>query len=189
MPNPDHEILRAALAQALPERLDNLNPRRGAVKVVTEYTRTTPQAALSQFLTLTGDGWLQDARTNRIMNTADHELANQLANLDADCAWPVIGERVSADGVRSLHLRRLGDAWLLTAFEDDASADGILLTHQLLSTDLKNYLVYRVAYRAERIGRHEELRPFASRFVGFEPIPDVARPATAAEVTTALSHA
>lgn len=178
MPQPDHEIIKAVLTAVLSDRKDpegrteteRLEPRPGTLipKPTEPRTLTSAAAALAEFSQLDGPGWLQEAGTRAILHGEAATFSTQLAKLDLTSAWPVAGERASADGTRSLHLRRTAEGWVITHFEEAASADGLLLTQRLISTDLQHYLVYHVAYRPERIGTHDELRPFASRFVGFE---------------------
>jgi len=170
MPQPDPDIVRAVLGHVLAEtRVQELDPRSGTLRA-TETNFTSGKAAFEAFAKLDGPGWLQEAHTPEILHTADPDRAAQLAALKPDAAWPVTGERTSADGKTSFHLRRSSEGWIITTLEETSDAAGLLLTQRLVSTDLKHYLLYHVAYRPERIGGHEELRPFASRFIGFEPV-------------------
>ncbi len=170
MPKSDAEIIRNVLREILnPKDTNDLNPRSGVIKSEA-WTVATATEAMQEFEKLDGDGWLQDAHTRSILRPPG--LAMTLAGADAPKVWPVVGERASRDGKSSLHLRRAAEGWLLNRLEETDSADAILLTHRLLSADLKSYLVYHVSYTPQHICGHDELRPTASRFVHFENVTD-----------------
>ncbi|MCP5517580.1 MAG: hypothetical protein H7A45_10030 [Verrucomicrobiales bacterium] len=181
MPLPDVEIIKAVLATVLNQSRDAegpnesapRNPRPGRLAAPPPVTYTTAEEAWQAFARNDGPGWLQNAHTQGILQGDD--LSRQLA----DCKgpqWPVAGECVSADGRTSLHLRRAGGGWEITALAEEPSADGILLTRRLLSADLSRCLVYDIAHERVTVGGHEELRPVASRFVGFAPLAGVPTP-------------
>jgi hypothetical protein len=181
MPPPDHEIIKTVLAAVLSDQkhpdgrtdTERLDPRPGTITAAPPVNCSTADTAWAEFCQLDGPGWLQNAHTQAILHGDD--LTRQLA----DCKgphWPVAGERVSANGRASVHLRRTSAGWEVTKLEESDDPTGLLLTHRLLSTDLKKYLVYHVAYRPEPVGNHQELRPFASRFVGFEKVEGAAKP-------------
>jgi hypothetical protein len=171
MPKPDLETILAVLDTIKDAHGRSaahcLKPRLGTLKPTPkEPPCASAEEAWTAFAQFGGPGWLQNAHTQEILHWEGPALT---APLDAR-HWPVAGERVSADGKSSLHLRRAADGWVITTFEETASAEHLLLTQRLLSTDLKHYLVYDVAYRPEEINGHKEFRPFASRFVGFKPV-------------------
>jgi hypothetical protein len=176
MTQPDHEIIKQVLAAVLSTEqdtqgqteADRLDPRPGTLTVSTPATYATPDEAWQAFAGGNGPGWLQNAHTPPILHGDD--LSQQLTNCK-DPHWPVAGERVSTDGQTSLLLRRAAEGWAVTTLTEAVHDQNMLLTQRLLSTDLTQYLVYIVAYRPERVGGHHELRPFASRFVGFEGVP------------------
>ena len=141
-------------------------PRAGTLTLEAAPPCASAEEAWTAFAQFNGPGWLQNAHTQEILHWEGSALT---APLNAR-HWPVAGERMSADGKSSLHLRRAAEGWVITTFEEAASAEHLLLTQRLLSTDLDHYLVYHVAYRPEDINGHDEFRPFASRFVGFEPV-------------------
>jgi hypothetical protein len=161
----DLDIIQNVLGDVLPEAENKqLTPRSGTIKA-SQSCVTKATEALAAFNELDGPGWLQEAGTREILHGDAREL-----NALPSTPWPVAGERASADGTTSLHLRRTSGGWTITRLEDAGSPDGVLLTQRLLSADLKQHLVYHVAYRPENIGSHQELRPFASRFVRFEAV-------------------
>jgi len=181
MPLPDHEIIKTVLAAVLSDQkhpdgrtdTERLDPRPGTITVAPPVNCSTADTAWAQFSQLAGPGWLQNAHTQAILHGDD--LTRQLAECE-DPHWPVAGERVSADRKTSLHLRRSAGGRQIVRLTEAPSESDLLLTHRLLSTDLKKYLVYHVAYRPEPVGNHQELRPFASRFVGFEKVEEPAEP-------------
>ena len=136
MPQPEHEIIKAVLAAVLSDQKDTegrteaerLEPRPGTLipKPTEPKTLTSAAAALAEFGKLDGPGWLQEAGTPEILHGEATAFSAQLAKLAPATAWPVAGERASADGTRSLHLRRSADGWIITHFEETASADGLL---------------------------------------------------------------
>ena len=180
MPTPDHEILQSILAAALPKTSDQqestvetLKPRaRTLVMVPRKREIKEPEEAWNEFEKFGGAGWLQNAHTAAILHGSESEMKQQLAKV-VDPHWPVTGERVSADPNKksSLHMQRTATGWSLVEITEADDVNGVLLTKRLLSADQKNYLVYHVAYTRQQVGSHEELRPFASRFAGFEPVP------------------
>lgn len=171
MRKPDHEIIRSVLRAALGDRtVECLNPRSGTIELTVE-TVPSVETVLREFQALRGPGWLQDAHTPQILHTFNPELACKLDQIASSNAWPVAAERVSEDRMRSLHIRRSRHGWILTRLTDAPSENGVIVTERLLSADLKCCLVYHVACRPERIGGHDELRPFAGRFCGYDPLP------------------
>jgi len=178
MPTPDHEIIQSILAAALPKTkgqmastVELLKPRAGTLKVVPRESEIkNSEEAWSEFEKFGGAGWLQNAHTPEIIHGNESKMKERLEKL-TDTHWPVTGERANADQKTSLHLRRTATGWSLVEISQADDVNGVLLTKRLLSADLKNYLVYHVAYTRQNVGNHEELRPFASRFVGFEPVP------------------
>lgn len=178
MSKPDHEIIQSILAAALPKTKEQRNsaaellqPRPGTLVVVPRKPEIkTPEEAWSEFEKFGGAGWLQNAHTPEILHGNESEMKERLEKL-TDTHWPATGERANADQKTSLHLRRTATGWSLVEISEADDANGVLLTKRLLSADQKHYLVYHVAYTRQNMGNHEEFRPFASRFVGFEPVP------------------
>ena len=177
MPDHDVKIISAVLGhnRFLKEDADAIAPRKGGLKTTPE-TFATGSEALARFLKLDGPGWLQEAGTPEILHgdaTAfGGQLADLAARLDPAKVWPVAGERASADGKTSLHLRRASDGWLVTMSEElSDTANGILITKKFLSTDLKQQLLYHLACTLQEIGSHQEWRPSSARFVNFIPAP------------------
>jgi hypothetical protein len=181
MPTSDHEIIQSILAAALPKTKEQrnsaaelLNPRAGTLWVVPRNPEIkTPEEAWNAFEKFGGAGWLQNAHTAVILHGSDSEMKQHLAKVKAVERWPVTGERASADpdNKNSFHMRRTATGWSLVEISETDDVNGVLMTKRLLSADWKNFLVYHVAYTRQNVGDHEELRPFASRFVGFEPVP------------------
>lgn len=181
---PDYELIRKILKGTLPtpdetewERRpasELLKPRAGSIAVEEPAPIKDADAAFKRFFDFGGVGWLQSAHTPEILhgdgNTFSQQIKDRIAQ---DGCWPVTGERFNEDTGKSLHLRRTSEGWVFTEFtEGNTDPDGVLMTHRLLSADLKEYLKYEVHYQPVEIGGHEELRPVASRFIGFEPAPN-----------------
>jgi hypothetical protein len=179
-PAPDHELVRAVLGDILhPDQVGALDPRPGTLAPRDEPLDGAA-AALQALAAAGAQGWLQDARHAPILHTATPEAETSLrARLSAADAWPVAAEFADAGGPSSRHLRRTSTGWIVTHLTEVPAArpDHLLVTRRLLGNDLQHYLVYHVAYRAEPVGSHEELRPFACRFVRFELIPPAGQPA------------
>jgi hypothetical protein len=173
MSNTEDAIIKQVL-EAI--EVKSTNPRCGTLNVTQTAPLTTGQEALAEFQAISGPGWLQEAGTREILHGDAQTFDEQIRKLAPQKAWPVAGERASSDGKKSLHLRRCAKGWIITTLEriesnsQTPSDNCILLTQRLLGSDLKQYLVYEVAYTLETIGGHKELRPFASRFIGFEEI-------------------
>lgn len=179
MPQPDHELVRAVLTDVLSaSQVADLAPRPGTLDS-REESFTAATAALQALAGAESVGWLQDARNAAILHTVSPEAEARLrARLSAADAWPVTAEFADAGGSSSRHLRRTSTGWVVTHLTEVLATrpDHLLVTRRLLGNDLQHYLVYHVAYRAEPVGTHEELRPFACRFVGFESIPTTGQP-------------
>jgi len=184
MSTPDHEIIQSILAAALLKTDDGrepavelLNPRPGTLVIVPLKPEIKkPEDAWSEFENFGGAGWLQNAHTPEILHGSGTEMKQYLAKVKSDQRWPVTGERVCADPGKknSLHLQRTSTGWCIVEISEHDDVNGVLMTNRFLSADCKNYLVYHVAYTRQQVGNHEELRPSASRFVGFEPVPPLA---------------
>jgi hypothetical protein len=181
----DIDIIKAvfeSITKAFANDLNSINElalRQGSIKALEPANKQPmPDAreALAVFSRMEGPGWLQDAGEPVIFQGDAEQFKAWLARLPRESVWPVAGERVSADGQRSLHLRRTPDGWRVTELETDGSGEGIVLTHRLLTVNLQQRLVYEVAYTLENIGDHQDIgdhqeyRPTASRFLGFEAI-------------------
>lgn len=175
MPKPDHQIITRVLAAVLAEgdahrssETQLFAPRPGTLRAETQPMITSAVNAWAAFAQLDGPGWLQNAHTPEVLHGDAAALTAQLEGVAADKRWPVIGERVSGNGQTSLRLRRTTHGWAITRLAHAEADLGIILTRRLLSRDLRRYLICHVAYEPQKVGDHEELRPVASRFVGFE---------------------
>ncbi|HVY70889.1 MAG TPA: hypothetical protein VHH73_13235 [Verrucomicrobiae bacterium] len=128
----------------------------------------TPDAAFKAFREFAGPGWLQDARVPKVL-LFDDGICPQL-----DAAWPEHGERVSDDKNSSVQLRRVATGWRLTTLTRLSGNEArVLMQERRLRNDLSSHVVYEVAWEPVSIGAapfaHDELRPVASRFLGFAP--------------------
>lgn len=133
--------------------------RRGTL-ARTESYYDDPASALEAFSNFGGQGWLCTAERKKV------EIIEDARQQRIDKEFPLWGELVTPG--TSLHLRQAGEGWSLTTISDNREENGILLDKQLIGV-AGTTLFYRVAYTIQSLNGLEELRPLASRFLGFSP--------------------
>lgn len=146
----------------------------GFITAYQTFTEAAP--ALHAFLEFKGPGWLQTATDRTIWIHTDGN-DDTFAGIPTS-AWPVQGERVSPDGLTSLALRRDSAGWTLWTLGEDTTPSGVLGEEHLHAAGASTgrCLRYQIAWTPQLIGTagparlpHTELRPTASRFLGFLP--------------------
>lgn len=136
-------------------------PAGGSFVVKTE-TMDQPAGVVTQLLNFGGEGWLWCAdRQELILGTLQ---GKGLSN-----AYPLAGEfhRIEGDQSQSLHLRQGATGWVLTTYTLADATDKFITEQQFLSQDPSRQLKYQILWEPSTIGDHAELRPTATRFVGF----------------------
>jgi hypothetical protein len=145
--------------------------RPGTLTLVNEATVFDAAEAMRRFLSFGGQGWLCTAESRSILHTQPGGAWPPPAS-----AWALQGE--VANGLRSLHLRRTPAGWHLATLEEIEATPAAGATSCLVDSYLHTpvpalRLCYTVAWFPVWIGTpgtgHEELRPAASRFTGFQP--------------------
>ncbi len=123
--------------------------------------------ALKAFTNFGGQGWLCTADCNEV------QIFDE--NSDIQGKWPRWGEVYNSETGKSLHLRYLGEHWLLVTYsrvKDQKEPHGIITREKLLGKckGVDRMLVYEVFYRLEEETKlaPAQYRPYNSRFIGFD---------------------